>query len=136
MISSDIMKEESLNDYKDLISNRTSFSYMYLSHMLFNCACTFCMLVTWKLKRSGCRAIKFVSKYILVIIDIKIINIKAIVYIVMLYTMISMKYWIVDTVTDTASYRTALTADSSVSQIENRHHLQVKENNNQIINNW
>ena len=38
----------------------------------------------------------------------------------------------VDTVTDTTSCRTA---DSAVSELENIHHLQVKENDNQCINN-
>ena len=37
----------------------------------------------------------------------------------------------VDTVTDTTSFRTA---DSAVSEIENRHHLYVKDNDNQCIN--
>ena len=37
----------------------------------------------------------------------------------------------VDTVTDTTSFRMA---DSAVSEIENIHHLQVKENDNQYIN--
>ena len=49
--------------------------------------------------------IKFVSKYILIIMNIIIINIKAIGI-------------IVDTVTDNCG-----TADSAVSEIENRHHL-------------
>ena len=54
-----------------------------------------------------------VCEHILIIMNIIIINIKAIV----LYTMISIRNWMVDTETDTR------TADSAVSEMENRHHL-------------
>ena len=40
------------------------------------------------------------------------------------------KHWMVDTVTDTTSYRTA---DSAVSEIENIRYLSMKENDNQYI---
>ena len=72
------MKENSLNDYKDLISNWTPFSLVE-----FNYACVFVYSEHGTSKGgSACCIgiiITFVSKYILIIMNIIIINIKAIV---------------------------------------------------------
>ena len=85
MISSDTMKEDSLNDCKDLISNWTQFSYVYLliEPRGINYACAFCTRNMEAEKVKVLVAISilitFVSKYILIIMNILIINIKAIV---------------------------------------------------------